>query len=56
MSSRERRMLHLAFRAYPDLETASSGEGMRRFVVAYPKGYDHRDDGPRQSHFRDRRR
>ena len=44
MSSRERRMLHLAFRGYPDLETASSGEGLRRFVVAYPKGYEHRDD------------
>ncbi|MBT9331813.1 protein jag [Paracidobacterium acidisoli] len=41
MSSRERRMLHLAFRGYDDLETASSGEGLRRFVVAYPKGYDH---------------
>jgi spoIIIJ-associated protein len=40
MSSRERRMLHLAFRNYDDLETASSGEGLRRFVVAYPKGYD----------------
>ncbi len=31
MSSRERRMLHLAFRGYTDLETASSGEGMRRY-------------------------
>src|SRR5215475_3378738 len=40
MSSRERRMLHLAFRAYDDLETSSSGEGLRRFVVAYPKGYE----------------
>jgi len=38
MSSRERRMLHLAFRDYTDLETESSGEGMRRFVVVYPKG------------------
>ncbi|TCK70753.1 protein jag [Acidipila rosea] len=38
MSSRERRMLHLAFREYQDLETSSSGEGMRRFVVVYPKG------------------
>lgn len=43
MSSRERRMLHLAFRGYDDLETASSGEGLRRFVVAYPKGYEHRE-------------
>ena len=40
MSSRERRMLHLAFRNYEDLETSSSGEGLRRFVVAYPKGHD----------------
>jgi spoIIIJ-associated protein len=40
MSSRERRMLHLAFRAYEDLETSSTGEGLRRFVVAHPKGYD----------------
>jgi spoIIIJ-associated protein len=38
MSSRERRMLHLAFRDYTDLETESSGEGLRRFVVVYPKG------------------
>lgn len=41
MSSRERRMLHLAFRAFEDLETESSGEGMRRFVVVYPKGVSH---------------
>jgi spoIIIJ-associated protein len=38
MSSRERRMLHLAFRGFEDLETESSGEGLRRFVVVYPKG------------------
>jgi spoIIIJ-associated protein len=38
MSSRERRMLHLAFRDFADLETESSGEGLRRFVVVYPKG------------------
>jgi spoIIIJ-associated protein len=38
MSSRERRMLHLAFRDYGDLETESSGEGLRRYVVVYPKG------------------
>jgi hypothetical protein len=31
-------MLHLAFRDYTDLETESSGEGLRRFVVVYPKG------------------
>jgi spoIIIJ-associated protein len=38
MSSRERRMLHLALKAYDDLETASSGEGANRFVVLYRKG------------------
>ncbi|MGH9586723.1 MAG: protein jag [Acidobacteriaceae bacterium] len=40
MSSRERRMLHLAFRPYEDIETSSTGEGLRRFVVAHTKGYD----------------
>ncbi len=38
MNSRERRMLHLAFRDWADLETESCGEGARRFVVVYPKG------------------
>src|SRR5271165_7095983 len=38
MSSRERRMLHLALKAFDDVETASSGEGLGRYVVAYPKG------------------
>jgi spoIIIJ-associated protein len=38
MSSRERRMLHLALKSFEDLETASSGEGLGRYVVAYPKG------------------
>jgi len=41
MSSRERRMLHLAFRQFDDLETESSGEGLRRFVVVYRKGDKH---------------
>jgi spoIIIJ-associated protein len=57
MSSRERRMLHLAFRGYEDLETASSGEGLRRFVVAYPKGFEHHESRPpRQERFSGRRR
>jgi spoIIIJ-associated protein len=38
MSSRERRMLHLALRDFTDLETESSGEGLNRFVVLYRKG------------------
>lgn len=37
-NSRERRLLHLAFRAIEDVETASSGEGQERFLVVYPKG------------------
>ena len=37
MSSRERRLLHLALAA-SGLPTASSGEGPRRFVVLYPEG------------------
>jgi spoIIIJ-associated protein len=40
MSSRERRMLHLALRSYDDIETSSTGEGLRRFVVAHTPGYD----------------
>ena len=40
MSSRERRLLHLAFRPYDDIETASVGEGIQRALVAFPKGYD----------------
>ncbi len=46
MSSRERRMLHLAFRGLDDIETSSSGEGLQRFVVAYPNGYDQRKFRP----------
>jgi spoIIIJ-associated protein len=37
MSSRERRLLHLAL-APSGLPTASSGDGPRRFVVLYPEG------------------
>ena len=39
MSSRERRIVHLALRDESDLRTESEGEGLRRFVVVYPKGY-----------------
>jgi spoIIIJ-associated protein len=39
MNSRERRMLHLALREFDDLRSESSGEGMRRFVVLYPKDW-----------------
>jgi spoIIIJ-associated protein len=36
MSSRERRILHLALRDERDLRTESSGEGLRRSVILYP--------------------
>jgi len=39
MSSRERRILHLALRDHADLRTESEGEGLRRYVVLYPKDY-----------------
>ncbi|HET9181929.1 MAG TPA: R3H domain-containing nucleic acid-binding protein [Candidatus Angelobacter sp.] len=39
MSSRERRLIHLAFRDHESLVTESEGEGMRRCVVLYPKDY-----------------
>jgi spoIIIJ-associated protein len=39
MSSRERRMLHLALRDEQALRTESEGEGSHRSVVLYPKDY-----------------
>src|SRR6478609_3112744 len=39
MSSRERRIVHLALREEADLHTESEGEGMRRRLVVYPKDY-----------------
>ena len=39
MSSRERRIVHLALRDQTDLRTESQGEGMRRCLVVYPKDY-----------------
>jgi spoIIIJ-associated protein len=39
MSSRERRIVHLALRDQADLRTESEGEGLRRYVVVYPKDY-----------------
>ena len=38
MNSRERRLLHLAFRSIEGVETASSGEGQDRFLAVYPAG------------------
>jgi len=37
-NSRERRMLHLAFKSIEDVETQSLGEGQERYLVVYPKG------------------
>jgi spoIIIJ-associated protein len=39
MSSRERRIVHLALREQTDLHTESQGEGARRCLVVYPKDY-----------------
>jgi spoIIIJ-associated protein len=38
MNSRERRLLHLAFRSIEGVETASNGEGPSRFLAVYPAG------------------
>jgi spoIIIJ-associated protein len=37
-NSRERRLMHLAFKQIEDVETASIGEGQERYLVVYPKG------------------
>lgn len=39
MTSRERRMVHLALRDASDLKTESAGEAAGRCVVVYPKDY-----------------
>jgi spoIIIJ-associated protein len=39
-NSRERRLLHIALRAFPEVETASVGEGMQRMLIVFPAGYD----------------
>ncbi|HEX4021731.1 MAG TPA: R3H domain-containing nucleic acid-binding protein [Acidobacteriaceae bacterium] len=39
MSSRERRLLHLALRNYDDMRSESNGEGRERSVVVYPKDW-----------------
>ena len=38
MNSRERRLLHMAFRDIEGVETASTGEGQDRFLAVYPEG------------------
>ncbi len=39
-TSGERRLLHLAFRSLPLVETGSVGEGAQRMLVVFPVGYD----------------
>lgn len=39
MSSRERRVVHLALKDAEDLRTESEGEGPQRHLVVYPKEY-----------------
>lgn len=41
MNSRERRLLHLAFKEMEGVETASSGEGQDRFLAVFPAGKTH---------------
>jgi len=48
MSSRERRIVHLALRDAADLKTESTGEGGRRAVVVYPKDYQASPATPRR--------
>jgi spoIIIJ-associated protein len=38
MNSRERRLMHMAFRDIAGVETASNGEGPDRFLAVYPAG------------------
>jgi spoIIIJ-associated protein len=51
MNSRERRMMHLACKSLPGIETASVGEGPSRFLVVYPEG---KTDLPVQPQFKPR--
>ncbi len=39
-NSRERRLLHLALRGFPAVESESVGEGRQRVLVVFPSGYD----------------
>jgi spoIIIJ-associated protein len=41
MNSRERRLLHMSFREIEGVETASSGEGLDRFLAVFPAGKTH---------------
>jgi spoIIIJ-associated protein len=41
MNSRDRRLMHMAFKDIEGVETASSGEGQDRFLAVYPAGKTH---------------
>ena len=41
MNSRERRLLHLAFKSIEGVETESHGEGQDRFLAVFPAGKTH---------------
>jgi spoIIIJ-associated protein len=41
MNSRDRRLLHMAFKDIEGVETASNGEGPDRFLAVYPAGQTH---------------
>ena len=49
MSSRERRLVHLALRNCEDLRTESAGEALQRYVVVYPKDYTGKPPAPAPS-------
>jgi len=49
MSSRERRLVHLALRNFEDLRTESAGEALQRYVVVYPKDYAGKPPAPAPS-------
>ena len=46
MSSRERRIVHLALRDFDDLRTDSDGAALERHVVVYPKDYQDKPPAP----------
>ena len=55
MTSRERRIVHLALRDETDLKTESAGEASGRCVVVYPKDYRGKPVEPRAPSFSRRR-
>ena len=54
MSSRERRMLHLALKEIDGMKTESSGEGPNRSVILYPENWQIRERDSRADEIRQR--